>query len=120
LSWRQFARDRSRLKPGLNIREDLRDGPTFIVSAVNAGRRPVTVVRGEALTVSGKYYPVYDTRIELKENDSLEFTVPFSGFFDSQKSGDFIKAFELEDSTGRRVSVGTRRLQKQIRKALPG
>lgn len=120
LSWRQFARDRSRLKPGLNIREDLRDGPTFVVSAVNAGRRPVTVVRGEALTVSGKYYPVYDTRIELKENDSLEFIVPFSDFFDSQKSGDFIKAFELEDSTGRRVSVGTRRLQKQIRKALPG
>ena len=78
----------------------MKNGPTFLVSAVNVGRRPVTVVRGVALVESGHYYPVYDTRIELKENDAFEFSVPFSGFFKSMSSGDFIKAFELEDSTG--------------------
>ena len=119
LSWRQYARDRSRLKMKLSIKDDMKNGPTFLVSAVNDGRRPVTVVRGVALVESGHYYPVYDTRIELKENDAFEFSVPFSGFFKSMSSGDFIKAFELEDSTGRRVSIGTRNLRKQIKKIMP-
>ena len=80
LSWRQYARDRSRLKMNLSIKDDMKDGPAFLVSAVNVGRRPVTIVRGVALVESGHYYPVYDTRIELKENDAFEFSVPFSGF----------------------------------------
>jgi hypothetical protein len=118
LAWRQYARDRSRLKLNLSLRDDVKDGPAFLLSAVNAGRRPVTVVRGVALVESGHYYPVYDTRIELKENDAFDFSVPFSGFFNSISSGDFIKAFELEDSTGRRVSIGTRSLRKQIKKIM--
>jgi len=119
LSWRQYARDRSRLKLNLSLRDDMKGGPAFVLSAVNAGRRPATVVRGVAVVESGHYYPVYDTRIELKENDAFDFSVPFSGFFNSLPSGDFIKAFELEDSTGRRVSIGTRSLSKQIKKIMP-
>ena len=53
LSWRQYARDRSRLKLNLSLRDDVKDGPAFLVSAVNAGRRPVTVVRGVALVEFG-------------------------------------------------------------------
>jgi hypothetical protein len=112
LSWRHYARDRSRPKLTLSLRDDVKNGPAFLLSAVNTGRRPVTVVRGVALVESRHYYPVCDMRIELKENDTFEFSVPFSGFFNSISSGNFIKAFELEDSSGRRVSIGTRSLRK--------
>ena len=119
ISWRQYSRDRSHLKLGLKVQEDIRNGPTFIISVVNVGRRPTTIVRGYALVSSGKRYPVFDTPTVLEETKTLEFSVPFAGFEKTFSFPYIIKAFEIEESTGKRSSIKTRHLKNQIKKYVP-
>lgn len=120
ISWRQYVRDQSNLKLAVRIHNDIVDGPMFILKAVNKGRRPLTIIQAYARVSSGKAYPVYDTRTTLDETEMLEFSVPFSGFFNTISSGYYIKAFEFEDTTGKRHIVKTRRLRKDVENMLKG
>ena len=120
LSWRQYVRDQSHLKLNVDVQSDMVDGPMFIVKAVNQGRRPITIVRANARVSSGKAYPVFDTRTVLDETETLEFKVEFSGFFRTMASGYYIKAFEFEDTTGKRHIIKTSRLRKEVEKILQG
>lgn len=118
LSWRQYLRDRGLIKLEVTLRKDIRSGPGFQLRVVNRGRRPVTIEAIYARVSSGKRYPVFDTQKTLNETDDLEVSVPFSGFFRSISSGYYIKAFEVDDTTGKCYAVKTQRLRGEVEKAL--
>lgn len=107
-------RDQSHLKLSVDVQSDYRSGPMYVLKAVNQGRRPVVILYAYARVSSGKTYPVFDTRTTLNETNSLEFTVPFSGFFKTLSSGCYIRAFEFEDSTGKHYVIKTNRLRREV------
>jgi len=108
ISWREYERDRSQLKASLSIVDDNKGGETFLLKIVNSGRRPVNIRTVYARLRNRRRYPVFDTLTLLEETKNLEISIPFEGF----KNPGNVVAFEVDDTTGRRYSIKTRRVNR--------
>jgi hypothetical protein len=116
VSWREYRRDTSRLKIRLDFQVYPGKGSAYVVRIINIGRRDTTISKVFACMKSGKHYPVFDTLMLLKETETKEFTVPVAGFLKSNFHPLHIRAFEVEDTTGKPYRARTCWLGRRIRK----
>jgi len=114
LSWRNFRRDASRLKIKLGFEVHPGHGSNYTVRIINVGRRPATITNMYARLKNGKRYPVFETTTLLAETQFKDLSVPMAGFRDEHPL--YIKAFEVEDITGKVYKAHTRTLWWHIRK----
>lgn len=114
LSWRNFQRDTSRLKVQLSYEVQHGRGSGYMVRITNVGRRPASVTGVYARIKNGKRYPVMDTTTLLAETQFKDLSVPMAGFGNEHPL--YIKAFEVEDSSGKLYKAQTWKLWWQIRK----
>ena len=115
ISWRNFRRDRSHLKIKLDFKVHPGRGSEYLVNIVNDGGRTTTVTKVFARLKSKKRYPVFDGPTPLGETQSKEISVPMAGF-KSLLHPLGIRAFEVEDSTGKVYRTRTWKLWYHIRK----
>ena len=116
MSWRQFDRDRSWLKLGLEFHLKSGRGSSYSLKIVNIGRRPVTIIKCYARLKSGKAYPVYDRPTILNETNNLNVDIPLYDFRSTIIHPLDIVAFEVEESTGKLSRIMTRRIGRDVRK----
>ena len=99
VSYRTYRRDASHLHIRLRYDADPVHGDGYTVRITNDGRRPAAISRVFACEKSGKRYPVMDTVTRLAETEFHDLSVPMAGFGNGHPS--VIRAFEVEDTTGR-------------------
>jgi hypothetical protein len=113
ISYRNYRRDVSHLKIDLHFDVSHRRGSEYTVRVTNDGRRPASIVRMVARLKNGEQYPVFDTLTLLTETQFKEVSVPMAGFRNEHPL--YIRAFEVEDTTGKVYKARTWRLWWQIR-----
>lgn len=114
LSLRNFRRDVSRLKVILGFEVHPGRGSAYTVRITNVGRRPASVTKVYAHHKDGNRYPVSDATTLLTETQFRDLTVPMAGFQDDHPLD--IRAFEVEDTSGKVYIARTRKLWWRIRK----
>lgn len=114
LSWRNFRRDASRLAIKLGFEVHPGRGSNYTVRITNIGRRPASIAKVYARLKNGNRYPVFDTTTLLTETQFKDLTVPMAGFRDEHPL--YIRALEVEDTTGKVYKARTWKLWWQIRK----
>lgn len=112
LSWRQYQRDRSHIQANITL-ENKYGELIYDVHLVNSGHRPASIHCVYARVRNGKLYPVYDRPVQLEETKTIDFTVPMVGFSKTPKDPDNIVAFEVEDSTGKKIVFKTHHSPKK-------
>lgn len=108
LSWRNFRRDSSRLKISLDFEVHPGRGSNYTVKITNVGRRPASIANVYARLRNGKRYPVFEMTTPLAETQFKDLTVPMAGFRNEHPL--YIKAFEVEDTTGKVYKARTWKL----------
>jgi len=114
LSWRNFRRDASRLKIKLDFEVYPGYGSSYTVRITNVGRRPSSITSVYARLKNGKRYPVYEGTTLLAETQFKDLSVPMAGFQNEHPL--YIRAFEVEDTTGKVYKARTWTLWWHIRK----
>ena len=114
ISYRNYRRDTSRLKINLSYEMDLAHGSSYTVRMINVGRRPASIIRVYARLKDGKRYPVMDATTLLAETQFKDLYVPMAGFRNEHPL--YIRAFEVEDTTGKVYKARTWKLWWHIRK----
>ena len=114
ISYRNYRRDTSRLKIVLGFEVHPGRGSNYTVKITNVGRRPASIAKVYARLKNGKSYPVFDTTTLLTETQFKDLTVPMAGFRDEHPLD--IRAFEVEDTSGKVYKARTWKLWWQIRK----
>ena len=114
ISYQNYRRDTSRLKVKLDFDVTPGRGSKYTVRVANVGRRPASIVKVYARLKNGERYPVFDTLTLLAETQFKDVSVPMAGFRDKHPL--YIRAFEVEDTTGKVYKARTWTLWWQIRK----
>ncbi len=115
ISWRQFDRDRSRIKLSLEFLVETGMGSAYILDITNTGRRITTITQCYAkLASNSTYYPISDTETALGETQNTEVVVPLHGFKNSISHPLDIELFAVEDTTGKRHIIKTASVRKEI------
>ena len=114
LAWRNFRRDASRLKINIRYKVHPWQGGIYTVRITNIGRRPASLTHVYARYKNGKRYPVMDIPTQLEETQFKDLSVEMAGFHNDHPLS--IRAFEVEDSTGKVYKAHTWKLWWQLRK----
>jgi len=114
ISYRNYRRDVSHLQISLRFDVSPGRGSEYIVRVTNDGRRPASIIRMSARLKNGEQYPVFDTLTLLTETQFKEVSVPMAGFRNEHPL--YIRAFEVQDSTGRVYKARTWKLWWHVRR----
>ncbi len=113
LSWRNFQRDTSRLKIVLGFEVQAGSGGRYTIRVINVGRRPASIARVYARHRDGSRHSVFDIATLLAETQFKDLTVPMAGLQDNHPLD--IRAFEVEDISGKVYKAHTWKLWWRIR-----
>jgi hypothetical protein len=113
ISYRNYRRDVSHLKILLGFEVHPGRGCNYTIKITNVGRRPASITWVYARLKNGKRFPVFDATTLLAETQFKDLTVPMAGFQNVHPL--YIRAFEVEDTTGKTYKARTWKLWWHIR-----